>query len=239
MQTRLWKLHPSGKESISCLTPPTYFTSTRFGTPVGPIFDPPKYISTNVSNSIQKQSATMEILSASDDDFFFDDDDMDIDQNNQANTVKTSLEQDFYGSPSSISNSFQPRPIPNGNGPYMDAFVIPIQPRKAPTSKPSTASEFKSTNYGEGTNNGSNRFFSPSTRPTTADQISFAQAKYMSDGGTSRLMTSASSALRYNLRSAATGNTSKEDFMSISGNGGFILTGFKARTLSRESNQQK
>ena len=116
MQSRLWRLHPSSTlpASISCLTSPTYFTSTRFGVPIGPIFTRPV-----TASSPNRSAAAMDIITISDEDL----DDMElVDPPHYSKAIRDYYELESGSSPTSQKpNHF-----------VMDAFTIPLQPRKAP-----------------------------------------------------------------------------------------------------------
>lgn len=119
------------------MTPSTYFSSTRFGVPTGPVFNPPRSLAMPPSST--KSNAADFITSSSEDD------DMDFVSTNEtvkrapSATVVSPIRTDFYAQSyqqhqiSSASSTPSPMSVTKTSTSSdfsMDTYSIPIQPRK-------------------------------------------------------------------------------------------------------------
>ena len=121
MQTKFWKLYtPSSlPPGVSCISPPTYYTSTRFGIPFGPFF-----------NLASKNRNTSSATRADEDGKkIYSNDKMDVDQIIQ-NDIKSRISSatvttQFDQSISTTSQSTDSSLLIN-----LSQMMIPLQPRK-------------------------------------------------------------------------------------------------------------
>ena len=128
MQTKFWKLHTPSPlpQSISCISPPTYYTSTRFGIPFGPFFN----LALNKNRSSIGSSSMIS------------NDRMETDESSQ-NDIKSRISPshvtvDFNQSISTISQSMESSLLMN-----LSQMMIPLQPRKNLGSNGSTNKSFE------------------------------------------------------------------------------------------------
>lgn len=125
MQTKFWKLYtPSSlPQEISCISLPTYYTSTRFGIPFGPFF--------NLANKNRNTSSAAKLTSSNETRITLaNDDQMDVDQ-----IVQREIKSRIM--PSTVSTEFDQQIVTASSQPVeasllvnLSQMMIPIQPRK-------------------------------------------------------------------------------------------------------------
>jgi hypothetical protein len=121
MQTKFWKLYTPSilPPEISCISQPSYYTSTRFGIPFGPFFN-----FANKSRPSTAASKGTEFSKINPDD----EDRMDVDQIVQreikSRIIPTAVTADFE------QNIVTSKSVDDSLATNLSQMMIPIQPRK-------------------------------------------------------------------------------------------------------------
>lgn len=134
MQTKFWKLYTPTTlpPEISCISPPTYYTSTRFGIPFGPFF--------NLANKNRNISSAGKLISYSENRKTMDEDKLDVDQIIQreikSRIIPSPVSPEFVQTNVTVSS----QPVEVSLLTNFSQMSIPIQPRKNLSTNSSTNS---------------------------------------------------------------------------------------------------
>ena len=191
MQPKFWKLHSPSilRQEISCISQPTYYTSTRFGVPFGPFFKFDKKTSPiSFTAKIESSKEYRKTKTA-------DNDRMDVDQ-----IVQREIKSRII--PSKVTAEFD-KTITASSSQSIDVslvtslgqMMIPIQPRK-------NLVNISSANNSNSLQSNLSEFTGANSRPATTNPHSHSQIRLINELYTSN---------RYNLRSATPTKPEKSD----------------------------
>jgi hypothetical protein len=188
MQPKFWKLYTPSilRPEISCISQPTYYTSTRFGVPFGPFFH--KTRPQSVAAKIESSKEYRKTKTA-------DNDRMDVDQIIQrqikSRIIPTTVTAEFDKTITASSSQFIDASLATNLGQMM----IPIQPRK-------NLANISSANNSNSLQSNLSEFTGANNRPATTNPQSHSQSRIINELYTTN---------RYNLRSATPTKPEKSD----------------------------